>query len=141
MTTLDLGELASDQKINGIFRVFGFSIPLGRDGRRMWPKKFKQEMAKQMKSGKLSVKDIQRTCEVSEQTAYRWRKEYGANIEGGKKRKKSKFAEVVIEELPSATLKTDAPLQIDWRGVQLSIDAAYPVERLAQLIRHLGSAR
>jgi len=69
MTTLDLGELASDQKINGVFRVFGFSIPVGRDGRRMWPKKFKQEMAKQMKSGKLSVKDIQRTCEVSEQTA------------------------------------------------------------------------
>jgi len=107
----------------------------------MWPKKFKQEMAKQMKSGKLSVKDIQRTCEVSEQTAYRWKKDNGSNIEGGRKTKKSKFAEVVVEEVTSAALKNDALIQIDWRGVQMKIDAAYPVERLAQLVRHLGSAR
>lgn len=46
MTTQDLGGLSSDQKINDVFQAYGFSIPIGKDGRRMWPTKFKQEMAK-----------------------------------------------------------------------------------------------
>ena len=34
MNSKELGELASDQKIQNVFRAFGYSIPIGKDGRR-----------------------------------------------------------------------------------------------------------
>lgn len=35
MNSPNLGALASDQKIQNIFRAFGYSIPVGKDGRRL----------------------------------------------------------------------------------------------------------
>ena len=37
MNSQTLGGLASDQKIENVFHAFGYSIPVGKDGRRMWP--------------------------------------------------------------------------------------------------------
>jgi len=141
MATLDLGELASDKKINGVFHAFGFSIPVGKDGRRMWPKKFKHEMALKMKSGKLSKREVQKTCEVSEQTVYRWQKQLGSEIKARKKEMNPKFAEVVIDESCETPQLVKTQIELLWRGVQLKIGDDYPVERLALLVRHLGSAR
>lgn len=44
MNSQILGELASDQKIQNIFHAYGYSIPVGKDGRRLWPTKFKRAM-------------------------------------------------------------------------------------------------
>ncbi|MCK0121062.1 transposase [Loktanella sp. F6476L] len=79
MTTQTLGALASDQKIDKVFHIFGHSIPVGKDGRRMWQTKFKREMAQQMISGKLSVRDAQKTCRVSNNTAYKWKNKFAEN--------------------------------------------------------------
>ncbi len=35
MNSQNLGELASDQKIQNIFHAYGYSIPVGKDGRRL----------------------------------------------------------------------------------------------------------
>ncbi len=40
MNSQVLGERASDQKIEKVFHVYGYSIPLGKDGRRLWSTKF-----------------------------------------------------------------------------------------------------
>ncbi len=51
MKSQNLGDLASDQKIQNIFHAFGYSIPVGKDGRRLWPTKFKRAMGQRMRSG------------------------------------------------------------------------------------------
>ncbi|SCZ52480.1 hypothetical protein SAMN04488118_1024 [Epibacterium ulvae] len=45
MNSQTLSGLLSDQKIEKIFHAYGFSIPVGKDGRRLWPKKFKTRLA------------------------------------------------------------------------------------------------
>ncbi len=50
MNTQTLGALASDQKIENVFHAFGHSVPVGKDGRRMWPTKLKRDMALQIVS-------------------------------------------------------------------------------------------
>ena len=37
MNSQTLGALSSDQKIKNVFHAFGYSIPVGKDGRRLWP--------------------------------------------------------------------------------------------------------
>ena len=74
MNSPNLGGLASDQKIQNIFHAFGYSIPVGKDGRRLWPTKFKRAMGQRMRSGELSIGEVQKTCQVSNKTAYSWRK-------------------------------------------------------------------
>ena len=48
MNTQTLGVLSSDQKIDKVFHAFGYSIPVGKDGRLLSPTKFKREMADRM---------------------------------------------------------------------------------------------
>ena len=98
MNSQTLGGLTSDQKIDKIFRVFGYSIPVAKDGRRLWPTKFKREMAQQMISGKLSITDVQRTCRVSESSAYLWKTKCGQRDKAAGKRKDAAFAELKVNE-------------------------------------------
>ncbi|WP_187428197.1 hypothetical protein ROLI_003360 [Roseobacter fucihabitans] len=77
MNSQTLGALASDQKIQNVFHAFGYSIPVGKDGRRLWPTKFKREMVQRMRSGKLTIGEVQRTCRVCDTTAYKWKKKAG----------------------------------------------------------------
>lgn len=37
MSSQKFGNLASDQKIDKVFRAFGYSIPVGKDSRRLYP--------------------------------------------------------------------------------------------------------
>jgi len=138
MTTRHLGGLSSDQKINDVFHVYGYSIPVGKDGRRMWPKAFKQEMASRMKSGTLSVNEIKRKCQISEQTAYRWRKAAKSKATG---QINPRFTEVTVDDIPEPTSNQDDHIEIVWRGVELKIGTSYPVQKLAALIQQLGSVR
>lgn len=43
MHSQKVGNLASAHKIDKVFHAFGYSIPVGKDSRRLWPTKFKRE--------------------------------------------------------------------------------------------------
>jgi len=141
MTSQTLGALSSDQKIDIVFHAFGYSIPVGKDGRRMWPTKFKREMAQQMNSGKLAMRDVQRTCRVSENTAYKWKKRFGDN--GTRKPPviepiDQAFSEIkVVDDQPENQLPPQ-PIILKHRGCELLIPRNYPVAQLAQLVQALG---
>ncbi|SMR70839.1 hypothetical protein SAMN04488030_0456 [Aliiroseovarius halocynthiae] len=74
MSSQNLGELASNQKIDKVFHVYGYSIPVAKDGGRLWSTKLKREMGQGMRSGTLSVGEVRKTCRVSDSTAYNWKK-------------------------------------------------------------------
>lgn len=143
MNSQKLGNLASDQKIENVFHAFGYSIPVGKDGRRLWPTKFKREMARRMKSGTLSVTDVQKTCQVSDQTAYAWRK--GSKQKNlAKRQKKSQESSPVFAKIK---VQNDVPIEqveaphivFKRAGCELLLPSTYPVAGLVELIRAFES--
>ncbi len=130
INTQTLGALSGYQKIENVFYAFGYSIPAENDGLCMWPTKFKREMARRIKSGKLSIKSVKNGCKVSDQTANQWWQEFG----GVKKKKplsnkltNKSFSEIkVMDAQPkTATVRNDIVLK---RGdVELKIPPNYPV--------------
>lgn len=138
MNSRTLGGLASDQKIENVFRVFGYSIPDGKDGRRMWPTKFKREMAKQMISGKLTVGDVQKTCRVSDKTAYRWKSDFQTPTKKTAKRKdRPAFVELQVDETKSVEPNSLGHITLKRGATELTFPTGYPVKQLALLIRAL----
>ena len=142
MNSPNLGGLASDQKIENIFHAFGYSIPVGKDGRRLWPTKFKRAMGQRMRSGELSIGEVQKTCQVSNKTAYSWRK--GGSRKSSHKPKKTPesdlgFAEIKVQRDELVT-SPEAP-QIVFRraGCEVLLPFNYPIDQLAQLIRAFES--
>lgn len=138
MNSQNLGDLASDQKINKVFHAFGYSIPVGKDGRRLWPTKFKREMGRRMRSGTLSIGDVQKKCEISNKMAYMWRK--GPKQKTSAKRSKVQepapvFAEIKVElDEPSGQTGT-SHIVFKRAGCELLLPSTYPVDRLVGLIR------
>jgi len=57
MNTQIRGDLSSDQEIEKRLYAFGYSILIGKDGRRLWPRKFKKEMAQKLLTKELTVAD------------------------------------------------------------------------------------
>ena len=111
MNSQNLGELASDQKIDKVFHAYGYFIPVAKDGRRLWPTKFNREMGQRMRSGTLSVGEVQKTCRVSDSTAYKWKKQHGRVAVAAPKQAKDlapNFAEVKVEN-PSDKSPDSAP--------------------------------
>ena len=70
MNTQTLAELSSDQKIDKVFHAFDISIPVGKEGRCLWPASFNREIAKHMRFRALSTGDVQKTCQISGKTAH-----------------------------------------------------------------------
>ena len=135
MNSQNLGELASDQKIQNVFHAFGYSIPIGKDGRRLWPTKFKRAMGQRMRSGELSINDVQKTCQISDKTAYSWRKGGSRKPSQKSQQPAALFAEVKVErDKPASPLQTP---QIVFKraGCEVLLPTNYPVDQLAQLIR------
>lgn len=143
MNSPNLGDLASDQKIQNIFHAFGYSIPVGKDGRRLWPTKFKRAMGQRMRSGELSISEVQKTCQVSNKTAYSWRK-VGSKKSSHKPKKTREpdpaFAEIKVQRDERVT-SPEAP-QIVFRraGCEVLLPSKYPIDQLAQLIRAFESS-
>ncbi|MEP5758782.1 MAG: hypothetical protein ABJ327_05600 [Litoreibacter sp.] len=137
MNSQTLGNLASDQKIDKVFHAFGYSIPVGKDGRRLWPTKFKREMGRRMRSGTLSIGDVQKTCQISDKTAYAWPK--APKQKASAKRQKAHepapvFAEIKVQH-DEPTGQTEMPHIIFKRaGCEVLLPSTYPVERLVSLI-------
>lgn len=138
MNSQTLGALASDQKIENVFHAFGHSIPVGKDGRRMWSTKFKREMARQMNSGKLSISDVRKGCQVSDKTVYKWRQEFGNS---GKRKTPAKrppqkaFSEIkLVDETPKVAAPPETII-LKRCEIELTLPVNYPVHQLALLIR------
>lgn len=106
MNSQNLGELASDQKIDNAFHAFGYSIPVGKDGRRLWPTKFKREMGRRMRFGTLSIGEVQKKCQISDKTAYAWRK--GPKQKTSEKRSKVQEPTPVFAEIK---VRHDEPIE------------------------------
>lgn len=137
MNSQDLGALASDQKIEKVFHAFGYSIPVAKDGRRLWSTKFKREMGQRMRSGRLSVEEVQKTCRVSDSTAYKWKKKHGRAASGTKQKAEETaptFAEIKVEHHSETPSKPVPPIVFKRAGYELQLPPDYPVDRLVQLI-------
>lgn len=138
MNTQTLGALASEQKIENVFHAFDHSIPVGKDGRRMWPTKFKREMVRQMNSGKLTIGDVRKGCQVSDKTVYGWRQEFGCKKKTPSKKPPIKgFSSIkVIDDQPKTSTPT-APITLKRGDVEPQLPLNYPVHHLAQLFRSI----
>ncbi len=139
MTSQKPGDLVKDQKTGGIFQVYGFSIAVRKDGRRMWSRKFKQHVSERILSGALTENEVQKTCDVSRKTTDKWRRELQANSARKRKIQTQKFVEVELEPEPNADQNGVNLIALNWRGVELALHADYPVGRLVELVRQLGS--
>jgi len=138
MNSQALGELASDQKIEKVIHAYGYSIPVGKDGRRLWTRRFKDEVGQQMKSGRLSVGEVAKTCGVKHEIASRWKKasEKKALCRHSTLKPKSKpsFAEIKVDS-PEPTIPATSEYIIFKRGsCELLFPASYPLGQLATLI-------
>ncbi len=140
MNSQNLGDLASDQKIQNVFHAFGYSIPIGKDGRRLWPTKFKRAMGQRMRSGDLSVDEVQKTCQISDKTAYKWRKA-GPRTSSRPPSQTSKsaraFAEVRVQHYEKTAEPTSNQIVFKRAGCEILLPFNYPIDQLAQLIRTL----
>jgi len=99
---------------------------------------FKREVAERIRSGVLTESEVQKTCDVSAKTTCKWRSELHAN---SRRRQARKFVEVEIEPETTSSPKGMDLIELNWRGVELIVHADYPVGRLADLIRQLGTSR
>lgn len=138
MNSQNLGDLASDQKIQNVFHAFGYSIPIGKDGRRLWPTKFKRAMGQRMRSGELSIGDVQKTCQISDKTAYSWRK--GGSRKPSHKPQKAQqlaasFAEIKVERDQPVSPAQTPQIVFKRAGCEVLLPTNYPLDQLVQLIR------
>lgn len=142
MNTQTLVALASDQKIENVFRAFGYSIPVGNDGRRLWQTKFKSAIGQRMRSGESSIGAVQRACKISDKTAYEWRK--------GNSRKRSRplkkanqsapaFAEIKVQDDRPAAHSQPSQIVFKRTGCELILPASYSINDLVRLIRAFES--
>lgn len=142
MNTQTLGAISTDQKIDKVFHAFGYSIPVGKDGRRLWPTKFKREMAQRMRSGTLSIGDVQKTCQISDKTAYSWRK--GPKQKNLAKRQKVQeptpvFAEIKVRHAEPVEQAEISRIIFKRAGCELLLPSTYPLDGLVRLIRAFES--
>lgn len=138
MNSQNLGELASDQKIQNVFHAFGYSIPIGKDGRRIWPTKFKRAMGQRMRSGELSVGDVLKACQISDKTAYSWRK--GGSRQSSHKPQEAKhpttsFAAIKVESDKPVPPSQTNQMVFKRAGCEVLLPPDFPIDQLVQLIR------
>ncbi|MEP5757919.1 MAG: hypothetical protein ABJ327_01160 [Litoreibacter sp.] len=103
----------------------------------MWPTKFKREMARQMNSGKLTIGDVRKGCQLSDKTVYKWGVEFGGGKKKTNKSSNKGFFEIkVIDDQPKSSTPT-AQITLKRGDVELQLPFIYPVHHLAQLIRSI----
>ncbi len=139
MNSQALGELASDQKIENVFHAYGYSIPVGKDGRRLWTRKFKDEMGQRMRAGRFSVGEVAKTCGVKQETAARWKKTSEKKASGPhstlKPKSKPSFAEIKVSSREQTTPVASENIIFKRGSCEVLFPASYPLGKLATLIR------
>jgi transposase-like protein len=139
MNSQVLGELTSDQKIAKVFHAYGYSIPVGKDGRRLWTRKFKDEMGQRMRAGRLSVDEVAKTCGVKHETAARWKKTSEKKASGPhstlKPKSQTSFAEIKVNSREQNVPAAPENIIFKRGGCEIQFPANYPLGKLATLIR------
>ena len=136
-----------DQTVDGkkLFQVYGHSIGIGKDGRRLWPAKFKQQIGRKVISGKLSTQDVQKACQISSGGVNQCVRfaERGSNSRNKKgEADKPVFTEIkLVPELQAISASVQRHLKIKTAKFELCLPADYPVERIIQLLTAVGSPR
>ncbi|MBO9436137.1 hypothetical protein J7394_18085 [Ruegeria sp. R13_0] len=139
MNSQALGELASDQKIEKVFHAYGYSIPVGKDGRRLWPRKFKNEVGQRMRTGRLSTRDVAKTCGISSGTASEWKKDAERKAPGPHSTLKVKsqpvFAEIKVDAVEEPMPVAQGHIIFKRGTCEVLLPSNYPLNQLTALIK------
>ncbi|WP_170756157.1 helix-turn-helix domain-containing protein [Ruegeria lacuscaerulensis] len=120
------------------FEVYGFKIDVHAGGRRVWPPSFKRFINEKMDCGKLSVREIMKTFNVSQSQVYKWRSDVQhAGRMTTDLWEERVFSEIVVQENP---VEPDVPSEIVLRSnkLKITVPAYHPVSNLISLIQALS---
>ena len=122
------------------FEVYGFKIEVHAGGRRVRPPSFKRFINGKMDNGELSVREIMKTCNVSQSLVYKWRADVKRD-DGGRPSdcKERMFSEIAIEAPQDLEPTPSGGNQIVLRGreVKISLPSTYPIDNLVTVILSL----
>lgn len=130
-------DCSSGQKINKLLHAFGYSIPIGKDGRRLWPSKFKKDMVQKLRSKELTAVEISKACKTSQYTVRQWEREFG------RKHPKRKpvlpevapdFVEVKFNDTQAITPDIIA---FHCNAFELKLPSDYPLSGIVRIIQTL----
>ena len=120
------------------FEVYGFKIEVHAGGRRVWPPSFKRFVSQGLENGDLSLREVMKTCNVSQSLVYKWR---GDVRRAGRRktnvREERMFSEVIVQEdhtepnsLSEIVLRRDK--------LEITLPTSYPVSDLVSVIQALS---
>ncbi|SMR83524.1 hypothetical protein SAMN04488030_3449 [Aliiroseovarius halocynthiae] len=140
MNTHVHNDLSSDKKISKVFHAYGYSIQVRKDGRRMWPAKFKRAMVYKIRSKELSVKELSEVCKTDQFTAKQWRREYGKveSLNETIHPAEPVFAQLTLSDDDRSTQRSAGDIRVHCKGFDLTLPANYPVEGIVQILKTLG---
>ena len=138
MNTQFHNDLASNKKIDKVFHAFGHSIPVAKDGRRLWPSKFKRDMAMKMETRELAVAEIAKTCNIPQWKVQQWKREnppHNAAKSLPSHKPEPAFSEIKVapEDWPITTVEDTIIFRC--KKYELKLPSTYPVECLVKIIR------
>lgn len=133
-------DLSSDKKISRVFHAYGYSIPVRKDGRRMWPAKFKRAMTYKIRSKELTVKEVSEVCKTDQFTVKQWRREYGkeASLDGPPHSAEPAFAQLTTSDTDGSALCAGGEISVRCKGFDFTLPANYPVESIVRILKSLG---
>jgi transposase-like protein len=126
------------------FPAFGFDIPIGADGRRVWPVVFKKFICTKLDTGGLSRSEVLNACQVDPSTLRDWRRKWGKPARERSTGRKPKIAAVGFSELQlSDTPSETAMAQIVLKAgrCELRLPPNYPPRELGVLVRMIEAGQ
>lgn len=116
------------------FEAYGFCIPIGADGRRLWPDEFKKYVVAGLEKGNLTVAGVVDDCNMSEDLVYSWRKRWKQecqrdDVDAGNS---VQFSEIkLVEETESSAGQC---IVIKGRNCEVQLPVGYAPEYLCRLV-------
>gem|GEM_PF-4270132 len=65
----------SDKDHKKVFRAFGYMVPVGKDGRRLWSKGFKEKIGRRLALRRLSVEEVEKKCGLPKSVLNEWKRD------------------------------------------------------------------
>ena len=132
-------HLSSDKKVSKVFHAYGYSIPVRKDGRRMWPTKFKQAMTYKIRSKELSVKEIAETCNTDLITVKQWRRELSKKKPFGEINHPAEpvFAQLTMSDTDGSTQRPTGDIKLHCKNFELMLPENYPVDNIVRILKSL----
>ncbi|SMX42405.1 hypothetical protein [Octadecabacter ascidiaceicola] len=129
-------ELSSDKKIGDVFYAFGYSIPVSKTGKKLWPALFKRAIVYKLMTNELTANQVATGCKIPLPMVYDWK---SANAHHVLKQieadQEPAFAEIQIQETPLSNDNTIGELRLKFEGIELTLPVDYPVDGIIKIIR------